>query len=80
MLSELQNSKRIVGLKQVKKAIDNKTVKKVFLSQDVTPDIYDKVIDLCKANSIDVELADSMKQLGIACKIDVPAAVAAITI
>ena len=78
MLSELQNSKKIVGLKQVVNSIENKNAKKVFLAKDVAPDIYDKIVDLCKSNNVEIEFADTMKQLGNACKIDVPAAVAAI--
>ena len=78
MLSELQNSKKIVGLKQVVNSIENKSAKKVFLAKDVAPDIYDHVLNLCKVNEITVEFTDTRRQLGTACKIDVPAAVAAI--
>ena len=78
MLSELQNSKKIVGLKQVANSIEKGTAKKVFLAKDVAPDIYDHILNLCKVNEIPVEFTDTRKQLGTACKIDVPAAVAAI--
>lgn len=78
MLSELQNSKKIVGLKQVANSIENGTAKKVFLAKDVAPDIYDHILNLCKVNEIAIEFTDTRKQLGTACKIDVPAAVAAI--
>ena len=79
MLSELQNSKKIVGLKQVVNAIEKGSAKKVFLAKDSSPDIYDHILNLCKVNEIPVSFADTRKQLGNACKIDVPAAVAAIT-
>jgi len=78
MLSELQNSKKIVGLKQVTNSIENGTAIKVFLAKDVAPDIYDHILNLCKVNEIAIEFTDTRKQLGTACKIDVPAAVAAI--
>ena len=78
MLTELQNSKKVVGFKQVRRSIEDGTAKKVFLAKDVSPDIYDKIVELCKENNLDVIFADSMKQLGNACKIDVSAAVAAI--
>ena len=78
MLSELQNSKKIVGLKQVANSIENGTAVKVFLAKDVAPDIYDHILNLCKVNEIAIEFTDTRKQLGTACKIDVPAAVAAI--
>lgn len=78
MLSELQNSNKIVGLKQVVNSIGNGTAKKVFLAKDVSPDIYDHILNLCKVNEIPLSFADTRKQLGNACKIDVPAAVAVI--
>lgn len=78
MLDELQNSKKVVGLKQVTRSIEENTAKKVFLAKDVSPNIYDKIVDLCTAKNIEIEYADTMKQLGNACKIDVSAAVAAI--
>ena len=80
MLSELQISDKIVGLKQVVNSIEKGNAKKVFLAKDVAPDIYDNILNLCKVNEIDIEFADTRKQLGAACKIDVPAAVAAIII
>lgn len=78
MLEELKDSKKVVGLKQVRRSVEEGTAKKVFLAEDVAPDIYDKIVDLCKANNVEIEFVDSMKQLGNACKIDVSAAVAAI--
>ena len=78
MLDELKDSKKVVGLKQVRRSVEEGTAKKVFLAEDVAPDIYEKIVALCKANSVEIEFADSMKQLGNACKIDVSAAVAAI--
>lgn len=78
MLDELQNVKRVVGLKQVTRAIKENTALKVFLAKDVSPDVFDKIVDLCLVGNIEIEYADTMKQLGNICKIDVPAAVAAI--
>ncbi len=78
MLDNLQNSQKVVGLKQVRRSIEEHTAKKVFLAKDVAPDIYGKIVDLCNVNGVEIEFVDSMKQLGNACKIDVPAAVAAI--
>ena len=78
MLSELHSSEKIVGLKQVINSIERGSARKVFLAKDVSPDIYDNVLNLCKVNEIPVVFADTRKQLGNACNIDVPAAVAAI--
>ncbi len=78
MLDELKSSRRIVGLKRVTRSIENDTAKKVFLAEDVSPNIYEKIVDLCKANNIEIEFVDTMKHLGAACKIDVGSAVASI--
>lgn len=78
MLDELKNAKKVVGLKQVARSIGENTVLKVFLAKDVSPDIFDKIVDLCSVGNVEIEYTDNMKQLGNACKIDVPAAVAAI--
>ncbi len=78
MFKNIQNSNRVVGLKQVSRSIEENTAKKVFLAKDVAPDIYDKIVNLCNVKGVEIEFVDSMKQLGNACKIDVPAAVAAI--
>lgn len=78
MFKNIQNSNKVVGLKQVRRSIEDHTAKKVYLAKDVAPDIYDKIVDLCNSNGVEIEIVDSMKQLGNACKIDVPAAVAAI--
>ena len=61
MLKELQNSQKVVGLKQVKRSIEEKTVKRVFLAEDASPDIYDKIVDLCNANNVEIVFADSKK-------------------
>ena len=60
MLTELQNSKKVVGFKQVRRSIEDDTAKKVFLAEDVSPDIYDKIVELCNAKNIELVYADSM--------------------
>ena len=78
MLDELERTKRVVGLKQTVRSIEEKLVEKVFLARDVSPNIYNKIVTLCSMNNIDIEYVDTMKELGNICKIDVSAAVAAI--
>ena len=78
MLSELQNSKKVVGLKQVMRSIEKSVALKVFLAEDVSPNVYEKIVEACKHANVEIEYADTMKQLGNICNIDVPAAVAAI--
>lgn len=78
MLDVLQKSKKVVGLKQVTRSIEENTALKVFLAKDVSPNIYDKIVTLCLNHNIEIVYIDTMKQLGSICKIDVSAAVAAI--
>ena len=78
MLTELSCKNKVVGLKQTLRAIREKTATTVFLAKDASPDIYDRVVDLCSVDGVKIVYADTMKQLGSACKIDVPSAVAAV--
>lgn len=78
MLDELKNSQKVVGLKQVKRSFEKNAVLKVFLAKDVSPDVRDKIVEMCKSGNVEIEYADTMKQLGDICNIDVSAAVAAI--
>ena len=78
MLNELSCKNKVVGLKQTLRAIREKTVVKVFVAKDASPDIYDRVVDLCAVDGVEVVCINTMKQLGSACKIDVPSAVAAV--
>lgn len=78
MLDELRQVRKVVGLKQTVRAVEDGTAEKVFLARDASPDIYNKVVTLCSVNNVKVEYVDSMKQLGEVCRIDVSAAVAAL--
>ena len=78
MLDELVRAKKVVGFKQTVRSIEDESAKKVFLAKDVSPDIFDNVANLCKIYGIEIEYVETMRQLGTACKIDVPAAVAAL--
>lgn len=75
-----QADKLVIGMKQTVKAVEQGTVKEVFVAKDADPRITGKVVALCKEKQIPVEYVDSMKQLGKACGIEVGAATAAIMI
>jgi len=51
---------------------------KVYLAKDADASIIDRVLALAEANQVPVELVETMKVLGRACKIDVGAATAVI--
>ncbi len=77
MLTELTAAEKVVGAKQVKRALKNGRVRKVFLAADADPRVTGPVQELCRELGVETEQAPGMKQLGAACGISVGAAVAA---
>ncbi|WP_284141008.1 MULTISPECIES: ribosomal L7Ae/L30e/S12e/Gadd45 family protein [unclassified Virgibacillus] len=71
-------SRAIIGLKQTLKAMKNGEVDEVYVANDAAQHITKKVVDL--ANTLDIPCyhVDSMKDLGVACGIDVGASTVAI--
>ena len=78
MLDELAAREKIVGIKQLRKALRDETAAKVFVAKDADPKITDPILEICRANGITVEETETMAELGKACGIEVGAAVAAI--
>ena len=78
MLEELQTKDKVVGIKQLRKALADGRAAKVFVAQDADPKLTDPIRETCRTNGIPTEDAPSMVQLGQACGIEVGAAVAAL--
>lgn len=78
MLSELKTGTRVVGAKQVKRAISDGRAVLVFLARDADPRIIGPLEALCKEKNIPMEAACTMSELGSACNIAVGSAVAAL--
>ena len=78
MLVELHTKDKIVGIKQLKKALAEGRAKKVFVAGDADPKLTGPVLDRCAEAGIDVEQVPTMAELGKACGIEVGAAVAAL--
>lgn len=78
MLEELRTANKVVGIKQIRKALAAGTAKKVFLADDADPMLTEPVAEECKRLEIAVISVPTMKQLGAACCISVDAAAAAI--
>jgi large subunit ribosomal protein L7A len=79
-LAELREGKKVIGIKQVKKAIIKGQTRKVFLADDAEPHIISSLRDLCHQHQAEIEAVDKMEQLGNACGIEVGAAAAALLI
>lgn len=71
-------SQKLIGTKQVKKALARGGVKKVFLAADAEHHIIEPLKNLCQQNRVEFEMVDSMEIIGRACGIDVGSATVAV--
>lgn len=78
MLTKLANGPKVVGAKQVKRALEGGRALTVFLASDADPRITDSIAALCAEKGVETVTAPSMKELGRACGISVGSAVAAV--
>jgi len=70
--------KRVVGMKQTIKAIKSGAADKVYMANDADDFIKQSVLDACIDKNIQIIYANSMKELGDACGIDIGTSTAAI--
>ncbi len=73
-------AKRVVGKKQVLRALSKGEVSEVVLARDGDTSIARQIREAANAAKVPVTEAESMSQLGKACGIEVSASVAAILI
>ena len=78
MLTTLSGANRVVGAKQVLRAIQAGGVQRVFIAQDADMFVTRPVFDACRAAGVEIVEVPSMKALGEACGVQVKAAAAAI--
>ncbi len=78
MLVELNTKDKIVGIKQLRKALSDGRAKKVFVADDADPKLTGPILDQCRRDGVPVERVPTMAELGRACNIEVGAAVAAL--
>ena len=76
-VSPMEPEKRVVGVKQSRKAIREGRACRVCLASDADPALTEPIAAECAAASIPVETGRTMTQLGQACGISVGAAVVA---
>ena len=76
MLRELTYSPRVVGVKQLRKAIGRDEVRRVFLADDADPAVTEPVEALAEERGLPVTRVETMKALGQACGISVGASAA----
>ena len=71
-------SRKIVGTKQVLRAIKSNQVEKVYIASDADESVKLSVVDSCKKLDIETEEVTTMYELGVEFGISVGAAAAAI--
>jgi len=77
-VTSADTSRKVVGTNQVKRALKNDMVEKVFIAKDADRRVVKEIIEICKEKGIEIVYVESMKKLGQQCNIDVKAASAAL--
>ncbi len=77
-LDALKGASRVMGIKQVTKAVKRGDAESVFLADDADAHVLKPLMKLCEEHDVPCEHAATMKDLGNACGIEVGAAAAAI--
>ncbi len=77
-LAKLKNFKVVVGMKQLRKALEKGTAKWVFLAENADPAITEPLRETCSLKSVPFTWIGSMDAIGSACGIEVGAAAAAV--
>ena len=77
-LDTLKTAKKVIGIKQVTKAVKKDLCKKVFIAHDADLRVVQPLKDLCEQHKIDKVDVATMSELGEACMIEVGAAAVAV--
>lgn len=78
MTKRLDTNDKIVGIKQVRRALGLEEVETVYIAEDADLNLVQDIIDSCKKHNIPIVEVKNMEKLGELCKIDVNAAIAAV--
>lgn len=73
-----KRARRVVGVRQVLKALGEGRAERVILSLDAAPALREKVLSAAQAANVPVESVAAMEELGRMCKVSVPSAVCAL--
>ena len=69
---------KVVGTKQVLRALKSGSVSRVYVANDTDTFLFQRVIGAAEAAHAPVVRIATMKELGLACGVEVPTAAAAI--
>lgn len=79
MISELSGSNKVVGAKQVRRALRDGKAVRLYMAMDADPRLLQPLVQEAVNRQVPVSQIPSMKELGAACGIAVGAAVAVLT-
>ena len=77
MLTQLEQTARVVGVKQTRRALQDGRAAALFLARDADPALTEPLAAQAAEKGLPIHWADTMRELGRACGIAVGAAVAA---
>ncbi|SDF98371.1 large subunit ribosomal protein L7A [Selenomonas sp. WCT3] len=77
-LDTLKSANRVIGIKQATKAVKRGNVQTVYVADDADDRVIEPLKALCQESEIPVGHAETMKELGQACGIEVGAAAVAV--
>lgn len=80
MLDELKTQQKVVGIKQLRKALKDGRVVRVFIAENADPQLTRPIEDACALDGVEVVFVSTMTELGKACGISVGAAAAGILV
>lgn len=78
MLSELQHAAKVVGIKQVRRALSDGRAKRLYLAQDADPQLTQPLERQAQEQGVETVRVQSMRALGKACGVAVGAACGAV--
>ncbi|OFI06899.1 ribosome-associated protein L7Ae-like protein [Clostridium acetireducens DSM 10703] len=70
--------KKVIGLKQTLKFMKNRKGIKIYIAKDADENLINRLEEVARDNSVDIEYVETMKKLGKLCGINVGAATALI--
>ena len=78
MLDELNTSRKVVGIKQLRKCLKDGKVIRAFAAENADPRLTEPLADECRNHGVELIWVPTMAELGKACGISVGAAAAGV--
>ena len=76
MLDELNTLRKVVGIKQLRKSMNDGQILRAFVAENADPRLTEPLMQDCERLGVELILVPTMAELGKACGISVGAAAA----